>query len=75
MMKYEYWQSAKDHRWYWQLKADGGERLAYGESHATKEACLKSIQMAKNSLQAVEIDVTVSDSSQQNLFKPAPPER
>ncbi len=68
-MKYEYWRSTKDQRWYWQLKTDEGERIAYGESHGSKEACLKSMAACKASAKAEEIDISLNDNAQQSLFK------
>ncbi|HYP16384.1 MAG TPA: YegP family protein [Opitutus sp.] len=51
-MKFEYWKSSIDRQWYWHLVDAQNEKLAQGEPHATKAACLGAIELVRKSAAA-----------------------
>ncbi|MDE0004023.1 MAG: YegP family protein [Rhodospirillaceae bacterium] len=52
-MKYEYYQSAKNEKWYWRLKASNGEIIADGgQGYGDVDGCLHGIGLVKKSADA-----------------------
>jgi uncharacterized protein YegP (UPF0339 family) len=60
-MKYEYWKSAGDRKWYWHLKAANGEKIAQSEGYTSKHDCVHAIQLVKSSSNAPEVNLTPSE--------------
>jgi uncharacterized protein YegP (UPF0339 family) len=48
-LRFEYWRSAMDRRWYWHLRTDQNEKLAQGEAYATQAECLRAIAQVQQS--------------------------
>lgn len=46
-VRFEYWRSAIDRRWYWHLKNAQNEKLAQGEPYGTKAECLRAIEQVR----------------------------
>ena len=56
-MHYEYYQSKKDSKWYWRLKASNGRGIADGsQGYKDKDDCLHGISLVKNSANAKEVE-------------------
>ena len=52
-MEYEYYQSAKNQKWYWRLKASNGKIIADGgQGYDNKADCLHGIDLVKGSANA-----------------------
>jgi uncharacterized protein YegP (UPF0339 family) len=48
-LRFEYWRSAMDRRWYWHLRTDQNEKLAQGEAYATRAECLRAMTQVQQS--------------------------
>ena len=51
-MYFQVWQSSRDWKWYWHLKAANHEIIAQGEGYSTKAGALHVIALVKASANA-----------------------
>lgn len=59
MQKFEYWQSVKDKKWYFHLRAANNQVICSSQGYTTKKACLngiESVQKNANSAKLFEIE-------------------
>ena len=59
MQKFEYWQSTKNEKWYFHLKAANNQVICVSQGYTTKKACLNGIESVKtnaNSAETFEIE-------------------
>jgi len=57
-VRFEYWKSSIDRRWYWHLKTTDNEKLAQGESYASKAECMRAIELVRQCAIAELHDLT-----------------
>jgi hypothetical protein len=61
MAKFQYWQSEKDNKWYFHLKASNGRIILGSQGYASKQNCIDGFTSVTNTVvegynNRVEID-------------------